>query len=286
MKIVLSLFCVTLAMLFQPIGLKNESASSFRTINIHETENGYNYFDSMAITSSQDFKAFLEEISQQLHWNNRQDFVDALLQAKVDFDHEALVLLRHNEGSAGVSVSFETPVVQEKTLVCEIRRELRGAGPAVMAYHCFAFAVSKSLISKVQLNAVAVGGLGPERRAEIVLLSTTEREPFRMRRDPPPKPSPSECPKLLIGCPNDLLETGKTYLVKVLVEGGNPKDEANYLGNFNWSVTGAQIVGGQGTRALAIRINQPNKIVEVWVSLGGVNSYCDPVTSCSCGPTR
>ena len=104
-----------------------------------------------------------------------------------------------------------------------------------------------------------------------------------MRRDTPPqKPSPSDCPKLIIGCPTDLLETGKTYVVRLLVEGGNPKDNVNY----NWSVTGAEIVGGQGTRSLVFRINQPNKIVKAWVSLGGVNPYCDAVTSCSCGPSR
>jgi len=71
-------------------------------------------------------------------------------------------------------------------------------------------------------------------------------------------------------------------VVKLLVEGGNLKDDVNY----NWSVTGGEIVGGQGTRSLAVRINQPNKMLEVWVSLGGINPYCDAVTSCSCGPTR
>ena len=152
MKIVLSLCCLTLAMLLHPIVLKNESGSPFRTINIHQTENGYRYFDSMAITSSQDFEAFLGEISQQLYWNNRQDFVDALLKAKIDFNQEALVLLRHDQGSAATRFQFETPVLQDKTLLCEIRDELRGMGPDVMAHHCFALAVSKTLVNNVQLN--------------------------------------------------------------------------------------------------------------------------------------
>lgn len=279
MKIVLLLCSVTLAMLLHPIVLKNENESSFRTIDILQGENGYKYFDSMVITSSQDFKAFLEEISQQLYWNNRQEFVNALLNAKVDFNQEALVLLRHDEGSGTARVSFGTPVLQDKTLLCEIRSELHGMGPAVMAYHCFALAVSKSLVNKVQLNTVAAF----EHPRPTILLSTTERQPWTMRRDTPPqKPSPSDCPKLILGCPTDLLETGKTYVVRLLVEGGNPKDDVNY----NWSVSGAQIVGGQGTRSLVVRINHPNKIVKAWVSLGGVNPYCDAVASCSCGPTR
>src|SRR4030095_1683169 len=152
MKILLLLCCVTLAMLLPPIVLKNESGSPFRIINIHEGDNGYRYFDSIVITSAQDFNAFLEEISQQLFWNNRQDFVDALLKAKVDFNQEALVLLRRDQGT-GARVSFEDPVLQEKVLLCEIRGEAHGVALGIVSYHCFALAISKSLVNKVQLNS-------------------------------------------------------------------------------------------------------------------------------------
>jgi len=280
MKIVLLLCCVTLAMLFHPGASKNESGAAFRTINIHQTENGYNYFDSLAITSRQDFDAFLAEISQQLYWSDRQAFVDALLAAKIDFNQEALVLLRHTQGSGAAHVTFETPVLQDKTLLCEIRGAIHGVGPAVVSYHCFALAVSKSLVNKVQLNAVG----SADQQPRPTILSTTEQQPLNMRRDPPPppKPAPGDCPKLIIGCPTDLLETGKTYTVKLVVEGGNPKDNVSY----NWSVTGGEIVGGQGTLGLVVRINRPNEILKAWVSLGGVNPHCDAVANCSSGPSK
>lgn len=281
MKLVLSLCCVLLAMLLPPSVFRSESEPAFRTINIYQRDNGYSYFDSMVITSRQDFNAFLGEVAQQGYWSYKQAFVDALLNAKIDFNQEALVLLRHTEGSASARVSFETPVLKEKTLVCEIRGELQGLGVGVVAFYGFALVVSKSRVDKVQLNATS----GSNNQAlPTIVFSTVESEPLKVRRDPPPppKPSPGECPKLIIGCPNDVLETGKTYLMKVVVEGGILKDDVNY----NWSVTGAEIVGGQGTRALAIRVTHPNKIVETWVSLGGVNPYCDAVTSCKCGPTK
>ena len=105
-----------------------------------------------------------------------------------------------------------------------------------------------------------------------------------MRRDPPPppKPAPGECPKLTIECPTDLLETGKTYVVKVLAEGGNLKPDVAY----NWSVTGGEIVGGQGTPGLVVRIKEPNKMLDAWISLGNINPHCDAVANCSAGPTR
>src|SRR5215213_834447 len=255
MKILLSLCCVMLAMVFHPVALKNQTASSFRPINIYQRELGYSYFDSMAITSSEDFKTFLDEISQQRGWNNKQGFVDALLNAKVDFNQEALVLLRHDEPSGSVAVSVQTPVLKDKTLLCEIRGEpLRGAGTADMAYHCFALAVSKALVNQVQLNAME--GFFEERPRPTIFLSTTERQPLKIRRDiVPEKPEPGDCPKLTLACPTDLLETGKTYEVKALVEGGKPKYEVFY----GWSVQGAEIVEGQGIRTLKIRITHPNQ---------------------------
>lgn len=277
MKIVLSLCCVMLAMLLHPITPKNQSGSSFRTLNLQQGDIGYSYFESMAITSSEDFKAFLDEISQQAQWYNRQQFVDTLLSANIDFNKEALVLLRP-DGASGVT--FATPVLQDKTLFCEFRKE-NVATIDVAIFNCIALAVSKSLVDKVELTTMLTF---PDRRGPATILSTTERQPWKMRRDPPPppKPLPGECPKLILGCPTDVLETGKTYEAKLIVEGGNVKDD----GNFNWSVTGAQIVGGQGTRSVSMRINQPNKIVEVWVSLGGINPHCNAVTNCSAGPTR
>lgn len=280
MKVVLLLCCVTLAMLSHPGASKNESGAAFRTINISQGDNGYHYFDSLAITSSKDFDVFLNEISQQLYWTDRQAFVDALLAAKIDFNQETLVLLRHTQGSGGAPVTFETPVLKDKTLLCEINGASSGAGLGIVFYRCFALAVSKSLVNKVQVNAVGSADDQPQP----IILSTTEQKPLNMRRDPepPPKPAPGDCPKLVIGCPTDLLETGKTYTVKLVVEGGNPKDNVSY----NWSVTGGEIVGGQGTLGLAVRIKNPNETLKVWVSLGGVNPHCDAVTNCSAGPSK
>jgi hypothetical protein len=236
----------------------------------------------MAITSSQDLEAFLAEIPQQIGWNNRQGFIDALRNAKIDFNQEALMLLRHDEPSGSVSVSFKTPVLKDKTLVCEIRGEpLRGLGTADMAYHCFALAVSKLLVNQVQLNAK--GGFFEQRPRPTILLSTTEKQPLKIRRDiVPEKPGPGDCPKLILNCPTDLLETGKTYEVKAVVEGGKPKFDVTYA----WSVQGAEIVEGQELRTLKIRITQSNTIVKAFVELGGFNPYCDRLASCECGPTR
>jgi len=91
--------------------------------------------------SKNDLDSFLTDKSTQIGW--RQEFEDALLNAKVDFSKEALVLLRHNEGSGSVQVTFETPILQGTRLLCEIRgKPLQGGGTDDTAYYCFAVAVS------------------------------------------------------------------------------------------------------------------------------------------------
>jgi hypothetical protein len=89
--------------------------------------------------------------------------------------------------------------------------------------------------------------------------------------------SVGDCPKLIIECPTDITESGKTYTVNVRVEGDNSNEELSY----NWSVSNGEIVEGQGTSSLKIRISEPSKDVTATVEVGGLKVDCDRVASCS-----
>ena len=169
MKIVLC--CLLLAFLFHPGQVTDDSAQSFRVIPIPTRENGYGNFESIVFMSKKDLDSFLTNTSTQIGWNNRQGFLDALLNAKVDFSKEALVLLRHTEGSGSTKVTLEAPVLQGRTLVSEIEGKPFPpgyGGTDDIAYYCFAIAVSKAHVSQVELRATQ-GGLSPRRLAPIVL---------------------------------------------------------------------------------------------------------------------
>lgn len=169
MKIVLC--CLLLATFFHPGQVTNESSQSFRIIPIPARENGYGSFESIVFMSKRDLDSFLTNTSTQIGWNNRRGFEDALLNARVDFSKEALVLLRHDEGSGSTRVTFETPILQGRTLVAEIQGKPIPpgyGGSTDMAYYCFAVAVSKARVSQVELRA-SQGGLFPRRLAPIVL---------------------------------------------------------------------------------------------------------------------
>lgn len=275
MRLALSLCCLSLALLLHPALFKSQSHSPFRVIDLRQREIGYNSFDSMAITNREDFETFLRDISQSSYWNDKQAFLDALINAQIDFNREALLLLRHDEGSGSVKVIFETPVLRERTLFCEIRGHLTTAGTADMAYYCFALAVPKSSVNQVQLNRQV--GFPQIRRLAPIQLSITERQPLKFTPQLPRKPPPLNCPKVSVVCPTGALELGKVYVLKAQVEGENPDDELIFI----WSISAGEIVEGQGTRSLKIRINEQKGAITAALELGGIDPECPRAAICS-----
>ena len=87
----------------------------------------------------------------------------------------------------------------------------------------------------------------------------------------------SDCPTLTIECPTDLPESGKTYTVKLRVGGGNPNQKLTY----KWAVSNGEIVDGQGTCSVKIRISDLSKGITATVEVGGMRTDCGNVASCS-----
>lgn len=132
-----------------------KNAASFRMVPIPKEEHGYSNFESTVVTSQGELDKFLQKDSkgQGMGWNNGADFEKALAQAKLDFDREALVLLRHTEGSGAVQVNFRQPSVKERRLICQIDRKEPEVGTGDMAYYCFALAVAKADVEAVEMQS-------------------------------------------------------------------------------------------------------------------------------------
>ena len=67
------------------------------TISIPEREHGYGGFKSQVIPTQEKFDEFMKS-TEKGSWNKKDEFVDALKKAKVDFAKETLVLIRQTEG--------------------------------------------------------------------------------------------------------------------------------------------------------------------------------------------
>jgi hypothetical protein len=272
MKIMLC--CLLLAVLFHPGQLTNQSTQSFRIIPI-PNRGGYN-FESIVLMSKNDLDSFLTDKSMQPGWGNSREFEDALLNAKLDFSKEALVLLRHSEGSGSIQVTFETPILQGRRLLCEIRgKPLQGLGTADMAYYCFAVAVSKAQVSEVELQAIE-GGFPQRRLAPIFLpiietANTVLQLPVKQNQIP-------DCPRITVSCPDASPGENKPIRFKASVTGGKPRSEISY----NWSVSKGTISFGQGTAVIEVEVKGMDREgLTATVELGGVDPNCNRAASCA-----
>jgi hypothetical protein len=88
-----------------------------------------------------------------------------------------------------------------------------------------------------------------------------------------------DCPKLLIACPDEVPREGKSYLVKLRVEGAARTSKLTY----KWSVGGGggEIVEGQGSPTLKVRCTHPEQTITTTVEVGGLPKQCANVASCS-----
>ena len=109
------------------------------------------------------------------------------------------------------------------------------------------------------------------RHLPTIVLSTTERQPLKFVRQSPPRTTPPVCPVTRIECPEIMPETGKTYTVTLHVEGLKTDADVTY----NWSVSNGEILFGQGTRSLEIRVTDPAKTLTATASLGGIDPDCN-----------
>jgi hypothetical protein len=167
----LMLWFLLLATMFDPCQSTNPTTQSFRIIPILKRENGYGNFESIAFVSKDGLDSFLKNTATQMGWNNRQEFEDVLRNAKVDFTKEALVLLRHDQGSGSVQVTFAPPLLQDRRLICKItgKRFPPGYGGTMdMAYYGFAVVVAKAAVSEVELQRVQ-GGFSERRLPSVIL---------------------------------------------------------------------------------------------------------------------
>lgn len=155
-----------LAVSVSTTNIQAEETASLRIIPIPKEEHGYRNFESTVITSQSELDTFLEKASQPfMGWNNRADFEEALTQAKLDFERESLVLLRHTERSGSVHIHFRPPLVEGKRIICQVDRKEPKIGTHDMAFYCFALAVAKGDFTEVD---IVISGREP------ILLSLSE----------------------------------------------------------------------------------------------------------------
>lgn len=131
------------------LAAQSEEDRPCRKISIPKRDHGYQFLETQVIRTQKELNALLKK--KEGSWNNRKAFKEGLKKGKVDFEKEVLILIPHTETSGSNIVTLEKPSKDGITLECRIIRKPAEFGTEDMAYYCFALAVRKSLIGKVEI---------------------------------------------------------------------------------------------------------------------------------------
>jgi hypothetical protein len=138
-----------------------------RRIPIPQREHGYNNFGSRAITTKDELQSFLNDVTQQQHWNRKDDFLVALRKAKIDFQTEVLLLIRTTAGSGSIKISLADPTIADTDIVFRIVWSVPVAFTMDMNYQCFAVTVPRTAATNARIVTELVPMRGVPRSLEL-----------------------------------------------------------------------------------------------------------------------
>ena len=133
-----------------------KEAKVYRQISLPRKSSAYTELNSMVIRTQAQFDAFFKQaragsISRYAAqaW---QQMEDALREGKIDFETEALVLLRYPRGISGsATVILDEPTLKDRMLTCHLRHETPELSTSDISYRIVALAISKADVDKVTL---------------------------------------------------------------------------------------------------------------------------------------
>jgi hypothetical protein len=173
-------FCTLALLLIVGCGGGSSSSSSgpsrqdeFRSVATgSELDSRARNVDSQVINSQTELEDFIsaKELS---HWNSgvfqadqADPFLKSLREANVNFDREALVLLRHTTPDATRNVSLDLtanpPYIDAKTFVATIQVRPGGGGVAAPITHVIAVAVSRANVNAVRVPVIYSDAAGTQ----------------------------------------------------------------------------------------------------------------------------
>ena len=126
----------------------------FRPVLIPFEEHGYSNFQTTVLHNEKEWRVFLSTHSTEkgMGWNERRRFIKAVEAAKVNFEYEALVIMRHTEGRISTRVAFNPVGLNDRTLHCKIERQETEAGLTAIGFYGFVLAVDKRAVDKIILD--------------------------------------------------------------------------------------------------------------------------------------
>ncbi|MCP4614593.1 MAG: hypothetical protein GY845_38430 [Planctomycetes bacterium] len=120
--------------------LPHEQASE---LSIHGCVSCYLDIEPFAITTQDQLEQFITTVQQTEGWDNRQEFIDGIIQAGIDFSRFNLVYYEHYEGSESTKVYASAPYSSGDTVIVDLTRISPDYGVPKPMTLSFAYLVDK-----------------------------------------------------------------------------------------------------------------------------------------------
>ncbi|MBC8278781.1 MAG: hypothetical protein H8E46_11160 [FCB group bacterium] len=146
---------IIMMILFGGIGLLSVNAvlcseKAFRVVFMP----GHFYYliENKMIYSHAQLENYLIELRQSRYYIGYEHFEDSLNKVNLNFDKEALVIIKHRESSESTKVEFIEPVAHEDRLICIINRIVPQIMNLMEAHYCYALVVDKTIIREIEVK--------------------------------------------------------------------------------------------------------------------------------------
>lgn len=134
------------------VALNLAGSTPVRVLSIPPRDSSYDDFPSQVIDSRERFDTFRAAFEAHAGWDKRAEFLRALDQAGIDFEREALVLIRQGDGSSSYTVTLAPPWLLGDTLLCTVRVGHAYISTRDVQYRCFVVVVPKGAVKRVEIR--------------------------------------------------------------------------------------------------------------------------------------
>ncbi len=108
-------------------------------------EHGYSNFNTLVLGSQAELDYFTKGLISQDGWNNRENFIDGLLNANINFDSANLLIYRMTESSGSNKLEPNSPDVKDDIATVNIKRTVPDIGTDDLAFYALAYSVDKTI---------------------------------------------------------------------------------------------------------------------------------------------
>ncbi|NOZ90057.1 MAG: hypothetical protein GXO60_02095 [Epsilonproteobacteria bacterium] len=124
---------------------KSKVSDMILKLPINLSDKGYQNLQTKVIKNRNEFDKLLTEIKKQKNWDKKENFLEIIENAQINFDTENLLIYTFAEDKSVVVVAVDAPISEDKEhIIVKIGKDKTEKPTNEMAYYALAYKVKKN----------------------------------------------------------------------------------------------------------------------------------------------